>query len=58
MKRKSEHVTVFTLRDTTDGELIHAARVAAAKLDMSINTWLLRLIAESTGVEIEKEERK
>jgi predicted HicB family RNase H-like nuclease len=48
MKRKTETPIVFTLRDTTGGELIHAARVAAAKLDMSINTWLLKLIDDAT----------
>lgn len=47
MKRKVEVVEVFTLRDP-GGQRIHAARVAAANADVSINTWLLGVIEQAT----------
>lgn len=54
MKRKP--VEVFTLRDP-GGHLIHAARVAAAKQDMSINTWLLQVIEAAVTEPTEAQER-
>jgi len=43
MKRQHAIISKFTLRDP-QGKIIHAARVAAAKEDISINEWVLRVI--------------
>lgn len=47
MKRTHDTITVTTIRDPS-GKLILAARIAAAKADMSMNQWLCRLIEAET----------
>lgn len=48
MKRTHTTITVTTIRDP-GGKLILAARIAAAKSDMSMNQWLLRTIEPRHG---------
>lgn len=47
MKRTHAVITVTTIRDP-GGKLILAARIAAARADMSMNSWLLRTIEAAT----------
>ena len=47
MKRRAAIVEFFTLRDP-GGAHIHAVRVAAAKVDQSMNTYILALIRAAT----------
>lgn len=57
MKRTHATITVTSLRDPT-GKLILAARIAAAKSDMSMNQWLLRLIEGAVTKPTEAQERR
>lgn len=57
MKRTHDTITVTTIRDP-GGKLILAARIAAAKADMSMNQWLLRMIEEAVTEPTEAQERR
>lgn len=48
MKRTHDTITITTIRDPS-GKLILAARIAAAKADMSMNQWLCRMIDAATA---------